>query len=337
MNYLSVGDMAQAYTMRRHSATLQTHLTRLSEEMTTGIRADPGAAVAGDFRLLAGLDRSLRLLGAYKTATDEAALVAQTVQAALETAATLSGDLASGLLTAATSGAPALVDTAATEARQKLDSVVSALNTRVADRYLLSGTATDRKPIGSTGNMLAALAAATAGEVTAAGVATAVTAWFDAPAGTGGFLDSVYGGGASPLAPMQIGPGEEVKMDLTVADPAIRDLLKGLALGALVAGGALAGDPAGRAALLKTSGEVLIASGGEITTLRAHVGTVEARIDSAAVRNAAETSALGIARNELIAADPYDTASALEAVQTQIETLYTLTGRLSRLSLTDYL
>ena len=56
-----------------------------------------------------------------------------------------------------------------------------------------------------------------------------------------------------------------------------------------------------------------------------------------AIRNAAEASALQIARNGLVAADPYDTATAIQAVQTQIETLYTLTARLSRLSLTDYL
>ena len=39
MTYLSVGDMAQAFRMRRHSAELQTHLTRLAEEMTSGVRS----------------------------------------------------------------------------------------------------------------------------------------------------------------------------------------------------------------------------------------------------------------------------------------------------------
>jgi flagellar hook-associated protein 3 FlgL len=126
-------------------------------------------------------------------------------------------------------------------------------------------------------------------------------------------------------------------MQLTAADPAIRDLLEGLALAALVAEGILAGDQVSRAALLKTSGEALLASGNDLATLRAEVGTAEAHIAGTAARNSAEASALEIARGGLIAADPYDTASALEAVQTQIETLYTLTARLSRLSLTDYL
>lgn len=337
MNYLSVGDMAQAFQMRRHNAALQTHLANLSEEMTTGTRADLAEAVSGDFRVLAGLDRSLATLKAYKTATDEAALVVQTVQSALETSQDLASDLAPSLLSAATGGSPTLVDTTAGDAKQKFATVVSALNTRVADRYLLSGTATDLKPISGADAILAALATATAGQTTASGVAAAVAAWFDAPTGGGGYLDTVYGGASTALAPLQIGPGEEATLDLTAADPAIRDLLEGLALGALVADGILPGDQTGRALLLKTSGEALIASGNDMAALRARIGTTEAQISDAATRNSAESSALDIARTGLIAADPYDTATALEAVQTQIETLYALTARLSRLSLTDYL
>lgn len=337
MNYLSVGDMAQAFRMRRHNADLQTRLASLAEEMTSGVRSDIGAAVSGDFRVLAGLDRSLTTLRAYKTATDHAALVTRTVQTSLDTAHALSTGIAASLLTAATGASSASVDIAAGDAKQKLAAVVSALNTQVGDRYLLSGTATDRRPVSGADDILAALTAAAAGQVTVAGVESAVVAWFDASPGGGGYLDTVYGGAATPLAPMQIGAGEEATMDVTAAGPAIRDLLKGLALGALVADGILASDPAGRAALLKRSGETLIAAGNDMVTLRARVGTVEAHIADVAARNSAESSALGIARNGLIAADPYDTASALEAVQTQIETLYTLTARLSRLSLTDYL
>ncbi len=71
--------------------------------------------------------------------------------------------------------------------------------------------------------------------------------------------------------------------------------------------------------------------------MRAHVGSVEAHVEQASARNAAETSALEIARSDMISADPYDTASALEAVTTQMETLYTLTARLSRLNFADYM
>lgn len=337
MNYLSIGDMAQAFQMRRHNVELQKQLSRLSEELTTGVKSDLSAAVSGDFKALAGIDRSLTKLESYRVAASEAGLFTESLQNALQVAHDVSIELAPGLLGAAAAGTHALVDTTANDVRQKFHSVVSALNTQVADRYLLSGAATDQRPISGSQDVLDALMVATAGQATATDVANAVAAWFDAPAGGGGYLDMVYGGSTNALAPFQLGPGDAAAMDVTAADPALRDLLRGLALGALIAEGAMAGDDAGRAELAKVSGETLLSASTKITSLRARIGTVEGQIADTDARNAAESSALRIARTKIVSADPYDTASALDAVQTQIETLYALTARISRLSLADYL
>lgn len=337
MNYVTIGDMAQSFQLRTHNSQLQRTLQTLSAEMTSGTRADLAAAVSGDFRALAGINRSLGALDAYRTATGEAALLTATVQSALDTTATILTDLAPGLLSAGINGSSTLVDTAALDSRQKFDAVVAALDTRIADRYLLSGAATDAKPIAGSQAILDALAPVIAGQVTAQGVIDAVTAFFDAPAGGGGYLDTIYGGSAAPLADFRIAPGDQTGLDLTAADPAIRDTLRALSLGALVDAGALAGDQTGRALLLRRAGEGLLAAGDAVIATQARVGMTEARIAAAATRNAAEASALGIERNRIVAADPFETATALEAVQTQIETLYNLTARLSRLSLADFL
>ncbi|MGR3292274.1 MAG: flagellin [Paracoccaceae bacterium] len=74
-----------------------------------------------------------------------------------------------------------------------------------------------------------------------------------------------------------------------------------------------------------------------LTILRANVGSAEARIEDATAQNSAEKFALEIARADITAIDPYQTATELEAVALQLETLYTLTVRLSRLSLSEYL
>lgn len=337
MNYLPVGDMAQAFQIRRHNVELQRHLTRLTGELTSGVKADLAEAVAGDFKALAGIDHSLEAFRAYKTATDEAELFTGALQTAFDTIQIMTTDLAPGLANAAATGTPLIVDTAAMDARQKFHSVVAALNTQVADRFLLSGDATDQRPILGSQDVLDALMVASTGQVTGAGIASAVAAWFDAPSGGGGYLDMLYGGSATPLSPFQIGPGDQAAMDITAASPEIRDLLKGIALSALVAEGALTGDQSGRALLVKTSADALFSANDGMADLRARLGAVEAHIADTATRNAAESSALEIARVKIIAADPYETASALEAVQSQIETLYTLTARLSRLSLADYL
>jgi len=76
---------------------------------------------------------------------------------------------------------------------------------------------------------------------------------------------------------------------------------------------------------------------GGLTNLRAGVGSLQGRIEDISVQNTAEQSALELARSDLIAVDPYQTASELEAVYGQIETLYTVTSRIARLNFTDYM
>lgn len=337
MNNVSIGDMAQMFTLRRSNADMKTQLQRLTAEMSSGQKADLAEAVSGDFKALAGIEHTLSVLKAYHTATSEAVLFTGALQNALETTQQLASDLAPTLASAGTSGGTIHVNTAAFDARQKLHSAVSAMNVRIGDRYLLSGAATDRKPISGAQDILNALSTAITGQVTASGVITAISGWFDAPLGGGGYLDTAYGGSAVPLAPFAIGTDDMASMTITATDDTLRGTLKGLALAAMVAEGALPGDDTGRALLVKTAGQMLMTANTDLATLRGNLGSVEAHINDIATRNGAETSSLEIARSDIVAADPFSTASALEAVRTRLETLYTLTARLSRLSLADYL
>jgi flagellar hook-associated protein 3 FlgL len=66
-------------------------------------------------------------------------------------------------------------------------------------------------------------------------------------------------------------------------------------------------------------------------------GVTESLLVEAEIAEGVERGVLESARSKIISADPYETASALEAVQFQIETLYVLTARTSQLRLTDYL
>lgn len=337
MTRLTTGDLTQSLLLRRLNSVIKTDFNRLTQEMASGRKADLAAAVSGDFKVLAGIEHSLTVLGAFNTAAGEAQTFATTQQTALEALQTLGSDLAPTLVGAGTTGGVTHVTTAANDARQKLFSAVSALNVRVGDRYVFSGEASDQRPISGAQDILDQLSLAIAGQVTAAGVVGAIDGWFSAPAGGGGYLDSVYGGSSSTLAPFRIGEGEEAPLTLTAADPTLRDTLKGLAIGAMVAEGALAGDLPGRAFLLKAAGQSLIAAGTGLATVQANLGATESQIAAVIARNGAEGSALGIARNHLTAADPFETANALEAAKTQLETLYALTARLSRLNLADFL
>ncbi len=337
MTFLSIGDLAQSFRLRNHDVQLKRTMVRLTEEMTTGLVADTASAVHGDYAALAGIERSLTRTEAFRTAANEAASVTETVQIALESSQAQLNAAMPSLLAASHAMTDQQIDTLAQATRQRLGSVLSTLNARVADRYVFSGMATDSPAVSDSVTLVAAAQVAVAGQASAGTVAAALQIWFDLPAGSGGFLDQIYGGSQDALAAFQLSEGESARLGITAADPAIRDSLRGLVLASLVDSGVLAGDREGRANLLRTAGETLVNAEASLTGLRADLGATEEVIDAAATHAASERHRLQIARNDILAVDPYDTASALEAVKSQTEMLYTLTGRLSQLRLSDYL
>lgn len=94
---------------------------------------------------------------------------------------------------------------------------------------------------------------------------------------------------------------------------------------------------ADRAALVETAGQDLLSAESGVIALRARVGYGQETIETVTTRLTAEGHALDLAISDLTAADPYDTASALEAAQLQLETLYAVQARLSSLGLAGYL
>ena len=96
-----------------------------------------------------------------------------------------------------------------------------------------------------------------------------------------------------------------------------------------VAGGALGGGRARRA--------VARPAATTLTNMRADVGAVQERISETRGRNESNQSVLRIARNAVVSADPYETATRLELVQSQLEALYTITARNRQISLVNFL
>jgi flagellar hook-associated protein 3 FlgL len=74
-----------------------------------------------------------------------------------------------------------------------------------------------------------------------------------------------------------------------------------------------------------------------MVNLQAQVGFSEARIEALTVRHSTERASLEMARNDLLSVDPYQSATELEQVQFQLQSLYAITSRMSQLSLVNYL
>ncbi|GGD22737.1 flagellin [Sinisalibacter lacisalsi] len=335
MPVLSVGDQANTYRLRRLSVGLKTDLTRLGQELATGKKSDIGATVSGDLRPVASIERRLATLAAYKTSTAEIAQFLEGSQLALGSIQDMGRSLSPGLLTASQALNSTMIDAAAADGRQKFEAVVARFNASAAGRTMFGGAATDRSALASGKDMLAALNTAIAGSTTASDVVAAVDAWFDSSGG--GFETDGYLGSQEALGPMMIAEGEALPFDLRADDQTVRDTLKGFALAAVAAEGALSGLVEERAQLLAVAAERLIHADGEVSNLRARIGAAEGRVEEARVQNAAENAANELARSALVSADPYETATALQAVQGQIEMLYTVTARIAGLRFSDYM
>lgn len=333
MNTVSLGDMARSFMLRRHTVDLKHNLQRLTNEAATGSVSDTAARVSGDLVPIAGIDASLARLKGYSAVTSEAGLFAGAMQTALGTVDSLAGNLSNSLISTSTGGSVSLIDAAGKDAEQNLQTALSVLNTRFGDRSLFAGQATTGAAAVDSDTLLSALTAAVSGAVSAQDVETAVSNWFASPTG----YDAVAYQGGDALAALKIAPGEEARIDVTAKDPALRDTIKGLALAALLNRGVLAGQSAGRQDLARRAGLSLLENKTDRTNVAARLGLVEAQIDAATTRNTNETSALQIARNGITEADPYETATRLDETQAQLEKIYALTARLSRLSLLDYL
>ncbi|MEZ5684412.1 MAG: flagellin [Paracoccaceae bacterium] len=337
MNYISVGDMARQFQLRQHNVQLKQEITRLTEEMMTGTHQDLGKALGGDMTALASIDRQIRRIESFDVVTAEAEVFTSSMQNALGLVQDLAADVGVTLLSAATSSNATLVDATTNDAAVKFASIIGTLNTDVAGRHLFSGASTGTKPLPDAADILSSLQTAIAGETTAAGVLSVVETWFNAAAGGGGYLDVAYAGSSDAIGPFRISESDRLEIPISAASQELRDVLKGFALSALIADGLFANDLVARSDLTRSSGEIILTAQSSLSNMQADLGTREALIEDSKTRNSAETSSLELARNSLVSVDEFDTATAVTALQTQLETLYTLTARMSELSLVDYI
>lgn len=332
MTRISVGDVSLTNILARQGADLRAQVSRASQEVTTGQHSDLARALRGDVSPVLAIDASLTRLQAFRTTTHDSALQTAAQQAAMSGLSSLAKEITMTLLGARDFQGQAQIAAIAADVRGRLESAVGLLNTQAAGRAIFAGAATDRVPLGSADDLLAALEAAATGATTAGTVAAAVVNWFADPLGYGAF----YQGGA-PLSDAPIAPGETADLSTTAMDPAIRDTLASFAMAALLDRGMLAGNAEERARLAERAGHDLLTTEDARITLAARIGSVEAQIEAARTRNGAEETALGILRTDVGSVDPYEAATRLEAARSQLESLYLVTARVSRLSLVEFL
>ena len=247
------------------------------------------------------------------------------VQNSLATIQESADTLSISMLSATSTEDSLAQETTAREARAALEQAFSVMNVRHGDRFLFSGDATSTVPMGSVDDLLADIGTLANDATTTEEFETALESYFNDP--DGGWQTNIFNGLATSSDPDGV----------TAADPAITQLISGLAVMAL-------GDPAEGVAAVADNTEFLdmaanrSATGAtELVGLRASLGLTQSQISRAQDTLDTEETVLTNALNTLTARDQYEAASELEQLEASLEASYLLTSRLANLTLLNYL
>ena len=334
MNFSSIGDASRQFNLQRQNTDLKNSLNTLSAALSSGQVQDTTRALFGDTNRLSSLEHSLKVLTTQSDRTKETALKIETMQRSLDSFDLQRTDLAEGLSLITRDSMEFQIDEAATNANERFAGFVSALNTQVGGQSLFAGVAFDRPALISGAEMMAEITTAVGAATDADDIIAAITTWFDDPAG--GFATVGYTGDTGAQLSRRIDGDTVVSINARADEPGLRNVLKAAAIAA-VTDNLSGATNATKATLLRTGGLQLYAETSGVAQVQARLGYIEEQIENVSVTQAAETTALTIALNNITQADPFETATALQAVQTQLEMHYAMTARLSRLSLSEYL
>lgn len=321
---------------RDHSVETRTRLDVLTAELSSGRKSDLGRAVASDFSRVSRIAHHLRTYDARNAALSGGAVwleVAQTSMGKVQAA----GDVLAAMIPAAlTPSGTTSIANLAVAARSALADMGAALNVSLAGRPIFAnGDPGAGKPLD-----IDRLMAETGALAAAAGDLPSLLQAFDdyfAPTPSTGIEANAIRPYTAEAVSIPIGDGGSFDIPVSLADQGIRDILKQAALVAALTQTGFPIDEVDRARLaIELPVRTATAADG-ITAVRSRIGGVEERVERIAMQLGEERTRIESRQAEVIASDPFETASRLQGEMTRLETIFAVTARRARLRLTDYI
>lgn len=322
-------DLASFLSIRSRQAEVKNVLETAGKELSTGQKSDLVKASGGDLRKLFGIENKLATLETESSALSLASGKATLAQVSLGRVSETVKGFGAELLSAVNRNDQQTMGMLAADAKTKLSETIDTLNVRYGRHHIFSGAAVDVPPLASADTIISDVSTIVASAPDAAAAITLIDDYFFDPAG--GFSTGVYNG-ATIDAPTFVSEGG-VSIDYSVrADKdEIRETLRALAIAATASSNV---DPK---AMLSEAGLSSIRAGDAVVRVQEKLGFAEQNIASTQAKNNAMENVFSLEKNKITAADPFETAAKFEALQGQLQTIYTVTARLSSLSLTNFL
>lgn len=331
MNSSGVPDILVFSRLSKSVADLKGRAQTTRTEAVTGRYEDITAATKGDVGSAHLLNKAIADVQAYQQNLALGENRAQRSQSVLNVLATQSNRIATESASAVGRNDLTTLRTNAEDAHASITSIFAALNTTEGGRALFGGDATDRAPLGSPNNLITDVKAIIAGATDLADAELQLDTYFNDPAG--GFLTSIYKGGANPAPDIEIAPGVRISASTKADAQPIKDLIRGL-VEIAASGSVNFGSPKD---LVNAGSSRILGAKTSLSELRASIGVGEARISATKARYQTEETILTNLFNEKTARDPFEAASELQLLETQLEASYLMTARLARLTIADYI
>ena len=324
--------MATVMNLNLHNSRIRSALDVASQELATGQKSNLNEATAGDLSKLFAIDRTLAQLSSENDAINLALgrsgltqLVLGHVQEGVE-------NYGPQLLAAVDRGDELSMRILGSEAEKALSTMVSSLNTNYGRHTLFAGAAVDNLAFSPVETLLSDISTLVAGSVDGNAAIAAIDNYFFTAGG--GFETNVYLGANQDAPPFRDRFGNEIRYAQRGDEIPIRQALRALVIAATASGIPGAQD---QTDMLREAATSAMAATDLVIEMRGELGGFEENIANIQARNHAQSNFVELERSAILAADPYATATRFEALQGQLQSVYTLTARLSGLSLTYFL
>lgn len=335
MPIVSIGDMSRHFITMRNSGEIKSDLARLGEELSSGKRSDIVSSLGGDTRQLLGINHSIGVVDQYLQSTTETSMMLDNMQLALARVGEALANASETILRINPQSQPIQIDHATDVAKITFSDIISTINGSYSGGSNFGGRKVDGPALASAEDILSSITAALAGTTTISGMEQNIDDWFDDP--SGGFASMGYLGDNAAYLTKPIGAEQRIEIGVRADSTSLKEILKATAIAAVLPSISGSFSTSDQGAILQRAGERMLTSSSDAVQMQTQIGYLQETVASSQARLTSEKASLGIAYNSLTSADPFETATRLQAVQLQLETHYTVSSRLSRLSLLEYI
>jgi flagellar hook-associated protein 3 FlgL len=333
---MSVSDIGKTLGNQYLLSLLQTSLDNTSRQNATGKISDTIAGLGNNgVNDAIGYRNDVKLVDSYTSNLNNAATRFKTTDATLTTITDAARDLVSTLLSQLQSSSPkaAILSSSASDA---LNTVTANLNTKVDGRYLFSGQNFDDPSYGSTttaltniGSMVTAALANPA--TTAASVVTSAQALNSAALGV--TTSAINGGTVS----IKVDDNQSVTTSLTASNPGFADIMRGMAIVAQLPQPTTAAETTNYWNLVNGAITLMQNGATAIDNEQAVMGNTSQTVTALLDQHQDTQTNLQTYIGNTEDTDAAAVATKFSALQTQLQTSYSLISSMKDMSLVKYL